>query len=130
MWSFCSLWECKPFLYVCGIVSLFLMLFASDCCLYLGSLFSAAQTCTNLQAVALGTISICLTKPVWFSPWKRGSCRLAEISIEQFFSYLRRQSQNSQLTCRAYWHASARYSLHTSQAMNRELAADTCFLFQ
>jgi len=76
-----------------------------------GSFSMAAQTCLNLQSCALSAAIICFTKSHDFEPWAHGFGRLTELPIEQFFSFCRRQSENSQLTARAYWQASARQCL-------------------
>ena len=50
-----------------------------------GSMFMAPQTMANLQGVALSVIAICISKPPSWSPWRRGTARVSEITVEQFF---------------------------------------------
>lgn len=76
-----------------------------------GSLFLAKQTARNLQGVSLASLIITVAKDRHMAPWKHGSVRLAELSIEQFFGELRSQSSTAQLGCRSYWQASARHAL-------------------
>lgn len=73
-----------------------------------GSCFMAGQTCTNIQGCALSLVVLALTKETSFEPWKFGNARLSELPVEQWFSSLRSQSSNSQLSCRAFYQASAR----------------------
>ena len=72
-----------------------------------------AWTCSH---AALSAAIICFTKSHDFEPWAHGFGRLTELPIEQFFSFCRRQSENSQLTARAYWQASARQCLKMEKA--------------
>jgi hypothetical protein len=62
-----------------------------------GSTFWAAQTVVNMQSCCLAGILVTITKDEAFSPWRAGSARMSEISIEEQFSFLRRQSANAQL---------------------------------
>ena len=66
-----------------------------------------------------------ITKDVDFEPWRYGSARMTEISIEEHFSMLRRQSGNSQLTARAFWQAAARVAVKVGGKLNDEQAAAT-----
>lgn len=91
------------------------------------SFFLAPQTCSNMQAVALGTVSICVSKPPWWTPWKYGQARLSEISIEQFFAHIRRQSQTSQHTARSFWTASARHSYVMGEELRKSMKKAPCF---
>ena len=50
---------------------------------------------------------------------------MSEIAIEEHFSMLRRQSGNSQLTCRAFWQAAARVAIKVGEKLNDEQAAAT-----
>eukprot|EP00435_Cladocopium_sp_Y103_P036995 s1840_g9.t1 len=90
-----------------------------------GSCFWAPQTVLNLQCVCLAGVLVTITKEKEFEPWRFGSARMTEISIEEHFSMLRRQSGNSQLTCRAFWQAAARVSVKVGQKLNDEQAAAT-----
>ena len=85
-----------------------------------GSQFMASQTQHNLQACALAAIVITLTKGQELDPWRRGFARLSELAIEQHFGHLRGQSQNSQLTCRGYWQASARSAMKAAKNLDKE----------
>eukprot|EP00438_Fugacium_kawagutii_P008763 Skav206806 [mRNA] locus=scaffold1990:253368:261683:- [translate_table: standard] len=85
-----------------------------------GSTFLAPQTATNIQASCLSGILLCITKDANFEPWKFGEARLTELPIEEFFSFCRRQSANSQLSARAYFHAAARVALRNSNLLNKE----------
>ena len=82
-----------------------------------GSTYMAPQTQHNLQGVALMTAVICCTKEATWSPWTYGQSRLSELSVEEWFSHLRKQSPNSQLSCRAYWKAGARTQLSHGQKL-------------
>lgn len=73
-----------------------------------GALFLAAETMKNLQFVAMGVVSVCLTKPASGDPWIRGHQRLTELAVEEHFGSLRVQQTSAQLTARTYWRASAR----------------------
>ena len=88
-----------------------------------GSGFMANQTVTNLVACALSAVVLCITKDRSFSPWRWGNARLSELPIEQWFSHLRSQSPNSQLSTRAFFQASARMSLRVNKDLNKEKAA-------
>ena len=84
-----------------------------------GSNFLAAQTCYNMQGVALTIAAICRSKPATFSPWTNGFGRLSELSVEEMFSALRAQTGNSQLSARAYFQCSARNAMRTSRHLNK-----------
>ena len=88
-----------------------------------GTCSMAAQTCLNLQSCALTAAIICFTKNHDFEPWYNGFGRLTELPIEQFFSFCRRQSENSQLSARAYWQARARQCLKMEKLIAKEHAA-------
>ena len=90
-----------------------------------GSFSMAGQTCLNLQSCALSSAIICLTKPTDFEPWAHGFGRLSELPVEQFFSFCRRQSENSQLSARAYWQASARQCLKMEKLIAKQPPAKT-----
>ena len=85
-----------------------------------GSGFMAAQTCSNLQSCALAGVLVTLTLDEHFQPWKFGNARLSELPIEQWFSFLRSQSPNAQLSSRAFWQAAGRVALRTGQALMKE----------
>ena len=85
-----------------------------------GSTFMAGQTCYNMQGVALCVAAICASKPKSFLPWSQGFGRLSEISIEEYFGMLRSQTQNSQLSTRQYFQASARYMLKQNDVLNKK----------
>lgn len=76
-----------------------------------GSLFMASQTCFNIQGVALSTVLIAISKTPDFQPWTYGHARLSELPVEEWFSYLRNQSNNSQLTRRGYFQAGCRQQI-------------------
>ena len=88
-----------------------------------GSTFWAAQTVVNMQSCCLAGILVTITKDEAFSPWRAGSARMSEISIEEQFSFLRRQSANAQLTCRSFWQAAARVAISTGRKLNKEQPA-------
>ena len=81
-----------------------------------GSNFMAGQT----QGCALSAIVITLTKGHELDPWRKGFGRLSELAIEQHFGHLRSQSQNSQLSCRGYWQASARDAMKAAKNLDKE----------
>lgn len=83
-----------------------------------GSCSMAAQTARNLEAVALSALVLTVTKEAEFEPWRYSNARLSELPVEQWFSYVRSQSVNSQHTCRSYWKASARQALRTSKQLH------------
>ena len=87
-----------------------------------GSCGMAPQTVYNLQGCALIGIVMTLTLQEQWSPWHRGQCRLSELAIEEWFSLLRRQSSNSQLSTRAFWQAGTRQSFKHGSLLNREKA--------
>eukprot|EP00435_Cladocopium_sp_Y103_P026569 s3829_g6.t1 len=85
-----------------------------------GSGFMAAQTVGNLQGCCLSIISIALTlNPSW-QPWRHGHARLSELPIEQWFSFLRAQSPNSQLSARGFFQASCRMSMKNNKVLLSE----------
>ncbi|CAK9102662.1 unnamed protein product [Durusdinium trenchii] len=88
-----------------------------------GSFFLAKQTMLNLQATALTTVVICVTKEAGWSPWVYGFQRLSEQAIEQHFGHLRCQATNAQLSTRAYWMACARTLMKTNEELNRSKKA-------
>lgn len=83
-----------------------------------GTLWYAGQTMLNLQATALSTISLCVTKSSGWHPWTVGTSRLSEIAIEQRFGQLRTQSSNAQLSARAFWIACSRHAMKTGKNLN------------
>lgn len=85
-----------------------------------GSNFLAPQTLDVLQAVALATIVVTVSKDQGLAPWSHGHARLSEISIEEFFGQCRAQSNNSQLTTRGYFQASALLSMKASKQLNQK----------
>ena len=85
-----------------------------------GSGYMAPQTCSNLQSCALAGVLITVTLDEHFNPWKFGNARLSELPIEQWFSFLRAQSPNAQLSSRAFWQAAGRVALRTGQALMKE----------
>ena len=87
-----------------------------------GSLGMASQTTRNLQSANLAAVALTLSKRTDFEPWRQGFGRISELPVEQFFSSVRGQSPNSQLSCRAYWQASARQSLKLKKAIVKEAA--------
>lgn len=84
-----------------------------------GSQFMAPQTVHNLQGVALISAVICATKDANWHPWACGTARVTELCVEEWFSLLRRQSSNSQLSTRAFWQAGARQALKHSKILNK-----------
>ena len=88
-----------------------------------GSCFMAGQTAFNLQSVCLAAIVIGVTKSPEMNPWKYGSCRVAELAIEQFFGTLRNQSSTAQLSCRAYWQAGSRDALKVVRELEKQKPA-------
>lgn len=85
-----------------------------------GSGFMASQASGNLISCALAGVVLCLTKDPSFQPWCHGNLRLSELPIEQWFSFLRSQSPNSQLSCRSFWQADARMMLRVGKQLNQE----------
>lgn len=86
-----------------------------------GSLWLAPQTHVNLQNIALGTISVCLSKdPESGDYWKGGHCRMCELGVEEWFGILRSRSITSQLTSRAYWRSAAKEMIRCSQLTSRK----------
>jgi hypothetical protein len=55
-----------------------------------------------------------------FNAWGNGFGRLSELTVEQHFSMLRAQSNNAQLTARAYFKAAARVALKVGKGLNKE----------
>lgn len=84
-----------------------------------GSMSMAPQTTFNIQAVALSAVAIAASKPAGFHPWKCGSVRMSELAIEEWFSLLRAQSANSQLSARGYFAASTRAALKHGRQLNK-----------
>lgn len=84
-----------------------------------GSMSMAPQSVYNIQGVALSAVAICASKPAGFHPWKCGSLRLSEIAIEEWFSLLRAQSSNSQLSARGYFAASTRAAMKHGRQLNK-----------
>lgn len=85
-----------------------------------GALFMASQTSSTLQLAALSAALICLTKDPTWDPFRTGHGRLSELSIEQHFGCLRQQAQNSQLSCRSYFLASARQTLRMHKILSKQ----------
>ena len=103
-------------------IDLFVMLATAKCMEMKqprGSCFMAPQTCQTLQSVALVTALMCHTKPTGFCPWLEGFGRVSELPIEQWFGFLRGQSQNAQLSTRQFFIASARQSVKHSNSLNK-----------
>lgn len=73
-----------------------------------GSLWIAPETSRNLSQTAQGVISVCLSPSDSGCPYARGNLRMTELPVEQFFGRLRVQSSSAQLSCPAFWTASAR----------------------
>ncbi|CAK9003093.1 ZnF_CDGSH domain-containing protein [Durusdinium trenchii] len=84
-----------------------------------GSCYMAGQTVASLQNSALSTALICFSKEDGWNPWRYGFARASELPIEHWFSYLRGQSKNSQLTARSFWYASARQLMRNGKALNK-----------
>ena len=84
-----------------------------------GSCFMAGQTIQNLQGTALAIVAMAASKEADFKPWKKGTARLSEMSIEEHFGRLRATSSNSQLSTRSYWYASALQAKRMSDALNK-----------
>lgn len=104
-------------------LDLFRMVAEEKCdafCLPRGSLFMAGQTCFNIQGVALSAAVMTLCKDANWHPWKQGTCRLSELPVEEWFSLLRRQSSNAQLSARGYFAAGARTMLKHGKLLNKE----------
>ena len=72
-----------------------------------GSTWMAPQTANNLQQVALGIVSVAVSKSKFGDPWV-GTNRMNEISVEEHFGRIRMTSPNAQVTARSYWRAVAR----------------------
>ena len=89
-----------------------------------GSLFLAGQTCFNIQGVALSAAVLTLCKDANWHPWKQGTCRLSELPVEEWFSLLRRQSANAQLSARGYFAAGARTLMKHGRLLNHEKAME------
>ena len=87
-----------------------------------GSTFLAPQTCHNLQSACLSGVVMCLVKHEAWKCWDHGHARLSELSIEEWFSYCRRQSPNAQLSARGFFSASARVALKNGRLLNQEKA--------
>lgn len=85
-----------------------------------GAAFWAPQTVSNLCACSLGTIAMILSKDPRFNPWENGSARATEITVEEWFSQLRGQSNNAQLTCRSFWQAAARVACKNGRLLTEE----------
>ena len=108
---------------LCGFLALDMFgVVASETCKKLqaptGSCWMASQTQYNLQGAALAAVAIACTKPAKWHPWKTGRARLSELGVEEWFSFLRSQSANSQLSCRGYWQAAARTSMKHGKELN------------
>ncbi|CAL1164821.1 unnamed protein product [Cladocopium goreaui] len=54
-----------------------------------------------------------------FNAWGNGFGRLSELTVEQHFSMLRAQSNNAQLTARAYFKAAARVALKVGKGLKK-----------
>ena len=91
-----------------------------------GSGFMASQTVGNLQGCCLSVVAIALTLDPNWQPWRHGHARLTELPIEQWFSFLRSQSPNSQLSARAFFQASCRMSLKNNKQLMREKPVSAC----
>ena len=61
-----------------------------------------------------------LTKDANMSPWKYGSARWSELPIEQWFSFIRAQSSNAQVSARGYFKAASRVMLKHGQKLEKE----------
>lgn len=85
-----------------------------------GSQFMAPQTMYNLQGLCLSVACIACSKDPDWHPWAVGTARLSELSVEEWFSHLRRQSPNSQLSARAFFQASSRQLLKHGRLLNKE----------
>lgn len=84
-----------------------------------GSCWMAPQTQYNLQGTALAAVMICITKDPQWHPWKIGRGRLSELGVEEWFSFLRSQSPNSQLTARSFWQAGAKTQMKHGKDLNK-----------
>ena len=109
---------------VAGFVSLdiFRLLAAKRCsalALPTGSTFMSPQTLFNIQGVALSALVVTVTKEENWHPFSHGQCRLSELGVEEWFSLLRRQSSNAQLTTRGFFQASARTTMHHGKILNK-----------
>lgn len=71
-----------------------------------GSCQLAGQTRNNLQAIALTTVAICLSKPDTWNPFQH-NVGMSEVAIERMFGRFRSSSQSGELHVRSYWSASA-----------------------
>lgn len=87
-----------------------------------GSCSMAPQTIYNLQGCALVAVVMTITMQEAWAPWRNGQCRLSELPIEEWFSLLRRQSSNAQLSCRSFWQAGTRQALKHGTFLNKEKA--------
>ena len=83
-----------------------------------GSMFMAPQTSYNLMGSALIATCICICKDPNFHPWKVGTARLSEMAVEEWFSMLRRQSSNAQLSARSFFQAAARMQQKNGKTLN------------
>ena len=89
-----------------------------------GSCAMAPQTVLNLQSASLAGVLLTCTKDALFEPYK-GFGRLSELPVEQYFSALRSQVANSQLSGRAYFQASTRQSLVVNKVLKDQKAPST-----
>ena len=87
-----------------------------------GSCQMAPQSIANLVGVSLHVLVMSVTLDPEMDPWRFGTLRLSELPVEQWFSACRAQSNNSQLSTRGYWQASARTSLKNSKVLNSQKA--------
>lgn len=85
-----------------------------------GSQFMAPQTLFNLQGLSLAVACIACSKDSNWHPWAVGSARLSELSVEEWFSHLRRQSPNAQLSARGFFQAASRQLLKHGRLLNKE----------
>lgn len=83
-----------------------------------GACFMARQTVATLQAAALNSVAMAVSKSPTFSCWETGFGRISELPIEQNFGHLRRQSSSGKLTTRSFFLASARQAQRTGKALN------------
>ena len=87
-----------------------------------GSGFMARQTRDVLQSCALAGVIVSLTKPQSMEPYRRGFGRLSEISIEQWFGFLRTQHASAQMSARSFFASSARQMMKENRMLVRQKA--------
>lgn len=90
-----------------------------------GSMFMAPQTVYNLQGAALSIVCLCIQKDENWNPFRYGSARLTEMGVEEWFSLLRKQSCNAQLSARSFFQAAGRAQMKHGRLLNNLKATDS-----